>query len=316
MKNIKKKKAVYRKGGHSDILLSFLENTISYTKKSSLFAIFKHNFSKFLELSLEYDDYINIGNDYLDILNENKQAALEYKDYNNLYDEEFNPEFNTFFNDFKNTTKYNGVYSWRFQIKIPDHHDENNSAKKCFELSSMQLNSQFRKLIKKLNGKMVFKSIIQSTVNESTYDQHELNDEEYIAFEKNYMIYIIFSRNVFRYPGQPDQYFLHVGAHYITFDEIAPDFDFDTARSQIFDKYIVTNPVQKWQVIYDKDRRKVELDAMRTTRNPNDSNKFSKLDMHLTRHIFSLANKLTEYKNDQMNKIIKKAISTYKKAKS
>ncbi len=294
---IKKKK----QGGNPDEPISFLENTVSYTKKYSLSNIFEHNFSKILELSLDFDSYIYVSNDHLDILNQNGEAILEYKNYENHYDEEFNPEFSTNFNEFKNSPKYKGIYSFSFNIKLPDHHDDNKIANKCFDSTLRQLTAQFRKLIKKLKGNQIFKSSAIHSI-----DHAVINEEEYLAFDDNHVLYILFSRNIFKYPNTPEEHVLHVGAHYLDLNAIPKDFDFHTAKHAMFDKFLV-NSAQKWQLVYDKARKRIEFDAIRTKKNDKSTSNFASLDTNLTRHIFSLANKLTEYTDLQISRMIKKA---------
>jgi hypothetical protein len=284
---MKAKSAKYKKGGTANEPISFLEIPVTYNRTSSISSIFDYNFSKFLQLRMDINEYINISNDYLNILNENKEIIEEYRD------EELNPEFVTFFNTYDDHPTYKGIYTWRFKIMLPEHNSD--TAKKCNERTLEQLLPKFRKLIKTLPGNKIYKS-----KNKSSTETDTLNEEEYIALGNKYVIYILFDYYSAKYSQSPEFNVINITANYMDLNKIENNFNFQNARSRIFEKMNI-NPQQKWYLSYHKGRKKVEDDAVKSSVLTSG---FTRLEENLTRRIFKTANKLTQYTDGQISQMM------------
>lgn len=302
-----------QKGGNPNNPVSFLNISLQMTH--SIANIFDHNFSKFLQLSLEKDSYMHVYNYDLTIANDKNEPIEEYTNYVNPYAEDFNPQFETWFYSQNNHPLYNGVYQMIFKIVLPEHTTEslnNNIAKKCFSKTANELDKIFQKLMNSVIMRPNIEIIkILKSKNKFNIPENRVDDEEYILFAKNYLIYIVFYKNVYTPDNNDDapiHYQLNVTATYIDLTVISEEFNFNTAKNSLFDK-IESLSDQTWFVVYSRGRKQVESDALSST-----DSKFSKLDDNLTSHIFSMANNLTQYNNKQVstmvNIVIKKAITT------
>jgi hypothetical protein len=296
-----------QKGGNPNNPVSFLNNSLQMTH--SIANIFDHNFSKFLQLSLEKDAYMNVYNYDLTIVNDNNEPIEEYKNYVNPYDEDFNPEFETWFYSQDKHPVYNGVYQMIFKIVLPEHTTDslnNNIAKKCFSKTTTELDKIFQKLMNSVIMRPNIEIIkILKSKNKFNIPEIRGDDEEYILFANNYLIHIIFSKYTYEPINNADiplQYKLNVTATYIDLTVISEAFNFDTAKNLLFDK-IDLSANQMWFVAYSRGRKQVETDVLSSK-----DSKFSNLDDNLTSQIFSMANNLTQYNNKQISTMVNIAI--------